>query len=249
MADNTGDYITLQQVRDAGITAGDADDATVLAAIKIWMEFIDQQTGQFFNKRSGTYTFEGRNTDVVFFGAPIIDITAIRMNRESVGTPLDNFMIFNSRDFPDNRRNPKLKIVSKRRNIFTGTSSFKTFHRGTTSEIDGSWGFLEPDGTTPALVQRAVLKLVIKAIRNPLDSTTTTSNQGPLKREKTDLHETEYFEPGKSAVEQGDSSSGDVEVDKIIAMYRRAPIIGGSILDVTTTEEPVQFDTENHGDF
>lgn len=243
MPDNTGNYITIQQVRDAGVTVGQASDPEVTAAIALAMQTIDRGTGQWFNSRALTIAFEGKNSNVLMLGVPILEIDEIKLNGESVPTPLVNFVIFNSRTYPDDRRNPRIKIMRKERNIYTDTIH-KSFHRGAITQIIGKFGFLEQDGSTPLLIQRATLKLAIKYATTDLVNDVAQAGTGPMKRERTDLHEVEYFEPSADAVQVGSGFTGDDEVDKIISMYRAPVGIGGSILDTAKIETVEGFDID-----
>jgi hypothetical protein len=245
MADNTGPYVTLQQIRDLGLTQAQYPDAQVNAEIKLWSDSFDQWTGQWFNSRAKTIRLEGKNSNVLFLGIPILTVTQIKMNNETVPTALSFFEIFNNRGSkPDDRRNPMIKMLSKSDIIFSQSNS-RVFRRGFFTDITGTFGFLEADGTTPQMVQRAIMKLVVRGLKQPINSTATAGNLGPKKREKTDLHETEYFEPETGSAASGAVSlSGDPEVDKIIGIYKAPMAIGGSILDVPALETTYNDDYE-----
>jgi hypothetical protein len=206
------------------------------------MDFIDRHTRQFFNKRDFTEAlgnaikFEGNNSRVIFFPVPIISITSIRKNNEDALLDLEDVKIFDSRALPDDRRNPMIKLIRDDHDIFVVNTG--RFLRGTITTIDGSFGFLEPDGSTPRLIQRATLKLaVIYAARSIGESASQAANasgKGAIKREKTDLHEIEYYDPNNTnsnATSVGTGLSGDDEIDDIIAAFRGPPIVSGTYPD------------------
>lgn len=202
--------------------------------IKLATAIIDRGTNQFFNAKSLTIRLEGNNSNLLLLSIPIISVSSIKLNNDNVSIDLTLAEISISRTIPDDRRNPKIKLRNITENIFKGTTG-RVFRRGMWTEIDGVFGFLESDGSTPLLIQKAILKLTIRNIQEPTGSIATSGLLGPKKRERVDLHETEYFEPstgGTSTI----SSSGDVEIDRIIGMYKAPLIISGSILDVPIVE-------------
>ena len=196
------------------------------------MDFIDEKTGQFFNKRTGTFDIEGNNTNTLFLNVPIIEITKFLINSSDVeiseGIDYD-FVAFKGRARPqDNRRNPmiKLNFGRARNSIYANSLTNRYFARGTFQTIEGSFGFLEPDGTTPSLIKKATLILALRDVNAPLAGSSTSGTVGPLKRQKVDLHEEEFFEL-KGQTSKG-TLSGNEEVDRIIANYKSPIGIGGS---------------------
>jgi len=210
------------------------------------MDLIDEKTGQFFNKRSGVYSLEGNNTALMHFPVPIIEIEELLIN--STKTELKegedyDFVAFKGRQRPqDDRRNPRIKlnIGRGRGSIFAGSITSRVFVKGTLTQITGSFGFLEPTGKTPALIQKAVKLLVMQDISTPIGATlTTSSTAGPLKRLKVDLHEQEFFEPSSNKDSVKSSASGNEEVDRIIAFYRSPIRIAGSFRQRNLGEDDV----------
>jgi len=199
------------------------------------MDFIDEQTGQFFNKRSFDDTnplkFEGTNTAILFFPVPIINIAKLLIN--STETELfegedDDFIAFKGRARPqDDRRNPRIKLSvgSGRDSIFTRSTS-RVFTQHTLTHIEGDFGFLEPDGTTPRLIKKAIHALVAQDVNSPSTSASASAGIGPRKRLKVDLHEEEFFEL-RAATKI--NMSGIAEVDQIIAKFMAPLRISGSI--------------------
>jgi len=200
------------------------------------MNFIDSQTNQFFNCRQGTFEIQGNNTPVLFFSIPIIEITKLLINNtdvELVEGPDYDYVAFKGRTPPqDDRRNPHIQLnFGKTRNsIYSGVMTNKVFYKNAYSTIEGSFGFLEEDGTTPSLIKKATMLLTLNEVNNPLNGIVSSGVTGPLKRRKVDLHEEEFFEL------KGQTSTGSIssipEVDRIITMYRSPLRIGGSSPDI-----------------
>ena len=197
------------------------------------MEFIDLQTRQWFEPRSKTIRVEGKNSNVMFFKVPIISISAIRLNDDTVSASLTDFEVFSGYD---NRRNPRIKIRTGTGTIYTENYG-RAFIRAAYTEFDGSYGFVEEDGSTPVLIKDATLMLATNYLKAPLGSGSALTGVGPKKREKVDLHETEYFQPDDVRGGSTGAISGDIAVDRILKMYRGPVGIGGTIMDLARTED------------
>lgn len=203
--------------------------------IKDAMDYIDEQTGQFFNKRNGEFQLEGNNSPVLFFPVPIIEIEELIINsldQELLEGEDKDFVAFKGRQMPqDDRRNPKIKLnVGRGRDsIFVGVTG-RVFAKNTLTHITGSFGFLEADGSTPRLIKRATKILAIGKLNQPIVKTAGVGDVGPVKKIKVDLHEKEFFEPTSNKEVGSQVLSGSEEVDIILAKYRTPIRISGSFL-------------------
>lgn len=220
------------------------------------MAFIDRHTRQWFNARtfddSKPVLMEGNNSQVLFFPVPILEITAIRKEEGSeILDPLF-YQVFNGRDFPDDRRNPMIKLRQEDDDVLFVSSG--KWMRGVRAVITGIFGFLEADGSTPLMIQRATLKLALiyasKSLGEQAASAAEGSEVGPIKREKTDLHEIEYFDAragSKDGGNDGTGLSGDDYIDDVIAAYKGPIIIGGTFPDIGV-EAPVIWSWTRDGE-
>lgn len=204
-------------------------------AIKAAMDFIDVHTQRFFNKRTGTFQIEGTNSILLTFGVPIIEITKFDINnsgQELIEGDDDDFTVYKGRAVPqDDRWNPKIKLnVRNRKNIFTDLLTNSVFLYGHRTIIDGSFGFLEPDGTTPREIKRATTLIALNRISTPIGPDGFTTS-GTVRRLKVDLHEQEFFEV--RGLNRGFSLTSNQEVNNIIAKFRVSFIIKGSIKFIT----------------
>jgi len=211
------------------------------------MAFVDLHTRQWFNARtfddSNPVLWEGNNSSVIFLQVPIIEITAIR--KQLGGEILDPtfYQVFNGRAMPDDRRNPMIKLRQEDDDVLFVSSG--KFMRGVRAVITGVFGFVEPDGSTPKPIQRATLKLATmyaaKSIGESAQSAAEEGDLGPIKREKTDMHEIEYFDArddAGGASGEGGQPTADTEINKILANYRGPMVIGGTFPDIGV-EAPV----------
>lgn len=198
------------------------------------MDMIDEQTGQFFNKRSGVFDLEGNNTQLMHFPVPIIEITKLLINssdQELFEGDTKDFVAFKGRLRPtDDRRNPRIKLNfgRGRDSIFISSLTNRIFTKGTFTNITGSFGFLELNGNTPALIKKTTVILASLEINEPPSaSSSSVTSAGPLKRTKVDIHEEEFFESSQSK-SKTETRSGSAEADKILAMFRTPIRVAGS---------------------
>lgn len=218
----------------------DGEESELTAYMQQAMSFIDRHTRQWFNARtfddSRPVLLEGNNTECLFLQVPILEITSIRKQEGAEVLSPDSYQVFNGRSFPDDRRNPMIKLRKGDDDVLFISSG--KFMRGVRLALTGVFGFLEEDGSTPPMVARATLKLaLIYALKSLGEAAQSAADGdlGPIKREKTDLHEIEYFDArattGKGTNE-GTGLSGDDEIDDVIAAYKGPMIIGGTFPDI-----------------
>lgn len=231
---NTGTENSVQNGLAQLLHSDDVPKSRGEALVRLSMARIDRETGQFFNKRSGVFQFEGNNSQVLFLNVPIIEIRSLKINsteQELIEGKLDDFLALKGRTEPqDDRWNPRIKLNTRTDNIFSGAFTNRVFLKDTFTEIDGDFGFLEADGGTPLLIKEAALIDAIDAIESPEAQAAGEPTTGSLKRIKVDLHEQEFFEPkGQSQVFQ---ASTNERFNRIMAQYRRPILIGGSFREI-----------------
>lgn len=204
--------------------------------IKTHMQFVDRATRNFFNKRSGAFQIEGDNSPTLFLPVPIIEVTKLMLNSSDVelteGEDFD-FVAFKGRQSPtDDRKNPmiKLQVGRGRDSIFQGITN-RIFARHTLTLLEGSFGYLEPDGSTPEPIKRAMKLLIYRDLNQSITGTggNSQSQAGPLRRVQVDLHEKEFFAAPTAERDKKALLSGIHEVDVILAQYKSPMIVSGSI--------------------
>jgi len=230
-------YITVDDVRAEGLTAEDFPDATVNAAITTWQSALERACRQWFYSRSLTISFDGDDTDTIHLGVPIITCDYLRINSSTTDLDTDLYKVYNSRTYPDDRRNPRVKLIRSEdtRSVFTAPYSPERlkFVKGYQNQIiSGDFGFTESDGSTPLLIKRALLKLVIEKLTNPLyvplggsaPAPAPLTIAGVVVEERTDGHMIKYASSSMAARRVGLSGlTGDQEILDIIKLYK-API-------------------------
>jgi hypothetical protein len=237
-------YATIQDIRDEGVTVAMADDTTVQTQLAIWHEFIDRACRQWFQARALTLVVDGNDSDLMPLGVPIISLDYLKLNGDTAELDPDYYRVYSSRSWPDDRRNPRIQLRGREefRDIYTAPLAAGTmrFRRGyQNQELKGTFGFLEPDGSTPKLINRALVKLVIEKLKNPIFTDPASGSGplgpvtppilGPLLSERTDDHERRYGAGagGDSAFKSRKNGlagiTSDPEILDIIRLYR-APL-------------------------
>ncbi len=231
-------YCSLQDIRDAGLTDDTAfPDDDILANLDLWQALLERTTRQWFEPRVLLLQFDGTDSDTLHFGVPIIDIEFIKLNDSKADLDPSQFRVYSGRSFPDDRRNPRIKLrsLSDFPDIFTAPiiSRDLKFRKGRQNQqIKGTFGFVEDDGSTPALIKRALCKLVIEKLVNPIPVPGATLTPVPpiiagvLVEEWTDGHKRKYNNTFATAERRPNVWQGitiDPEITAIIKMYR-API-------------------------
>jgi hypothetical protein len=227
-------YVTLKEARDEGVP-DTIENGALLAALKRQSEFIDRATGQWFESRALALTLDGNQSSTLMLPVPIIKLEALYINSDFTNK-LDPslYVVYDRRDaMRDDRRNPMIKLGGNRMTIFDspGFRLGTLFIQGTQNQrLEGTFGFVEPDGTTPDLIKRAVLKLAIKQLQPSSTGTlwdevaAGAGFQGTVTSETTDGHSIAYnafqYKPMRAGL---NGYTNDAEVDAIIALFK-API-------------------------
>lgn len=208
-------YATLQQCRDEGLTGGPSQvvtDKQVLILLGRASELVERLTRNLFYKVSGTFVFDGNNSYLLHLPIAIVEVDSLTINNETTPLASTDYRAYNGSLLPqDNRYNPKIELRrSAESSIFTG---FKTrrFLKGYDQTIVGSFGYLDSDGKTPTVINECVIAIVMTTWRSLYERFGINDGggggpgpmSGPLKREKTDDHEVEWWQGDTGNVEQG----------------------------------------------
>jgi len=107
------------------------------------------------------------------------------------------------------------------------------FRKGRRNQvITGTFGYLEPDNSTPLLIKRAVLKLVVEKVTQPVyvapgcvaPAPPPSPGSGVVVEESTDGHRIKYAAPAFEPQRSGQLGfTQDQEVLAILKMYK-APL-------------------------
>lgn len=228
-------YATVAEIRAEGLTdATKYPDLLVQGAIDLSSQYIERATRQWFESRSLTVRMDGNDSDRLFLPVPVISISELYINDRFEAAnllPAADYVVYNGRSFPDDRKNPKVELVNQRRSIFQVPAlqfGKRIFMKGKRNQkMVGTFGYTEADGTTPLLIKRACKKMTLRFVEILASSGTGTSgssNSGSIIGESTDGHFIQYAlqsSLGINGATMGISKDGEVE--QILALYR-APL-------------------------
>jgi|GEM_PF-2174339 len=226
-----GTYVSVDDMRGEGVPTS-VSDGTLLTLIQVWQGVIERLTHQWFVARQMTWDFDGNGTTLAQFPVPIIAVTNLYINDDfdnALGA--DRFHAYAGRgeDGPDDRKNPRVRLVTDEVDIFTGAGPLvrqgEVFEIGEKNQrLEGSFGYVEADGTTPEPIKYALKLLVVRAARRSPLWTAGAAAAGPVVEEETDRHRLEYSDATATSKMWSLTGTGLTEVDMILAMYK-APIV------------------------
>lgn len=235
----TDTYITIQDVRDEGLTDPPYTDAQILSYIETWQAFLDRACRQWFVPKAMILEVDGTDSDALHFGVPIIEIDYIRINNDTADLNTDYYRVYNERRNFTDRKNPRIKLVDNNayyRDIYSRPYGGRRmiFRKGRKNQIiKGTFGYVEEDNSTPKLIKRALLKLVIEKLTQPLYQAPGTIPGGTVPpilgniiEEWTDGHKMKYQVAGGDTKPTAYGLKGitnDPEILGIIKLYR-APL-------------------------
>ena len=233
-------YISVADVRALGLTdVAMFPDALVLSTIKVWQSFIERACRQWFYPLELEMFLDGTDSDSIHFGVPVISISVVRLNGDTKALDPSYYRVYSSLTSPSDRQNPRLKLIEQRSSnydIFTAPlqNGRLRFRFGRQNQyIKGVFGYVEPDGSCPYLIQRALAKLVVEKLTRPLfvaagaeAPTAPPIMSGIITEEWTDGHKIKYGQSGGELKPRAPGMAGitdDQEILGILKLYR-API-------------------------
>ena len=231
-------YISVNDVRNAGVSSDPPTDEEILDCISLWQQILERACRQWFKPISIEMYLDGTDSDTIHFSVPIISIRELRINSSNEALDTSLYKVYNGRKYPDDRKNPKIKLIDSnnyQRDIFTSVDRYtrNRFYSGVQNQyIKGVFGYVEQNLSTPAPIKRALLKLVLSDITAQLiqDPSSAISppplTLGNIKEEWTDGHSIVYQEPGGTLNPRPPGLMGlinDPAILRIITLYK-API-------------------------
>lgn len=228
-----GGYALVADIRAEGI--GDAyTDARLQHAITLASRFVERVTGRFFEARKMVQRVSGQGAPRLILTDPVIGIDSIQIasqvfsvNDQSID--LSFVRVFNRHLdgmlSPDDRNAPKLEFAHSRSSVIRPTS----FPRDAQNvSVSGFFGYTEDDGTpfgrTPMLIRHATKLIVMREL--PTLSSSDRSDaalQWRITEERTRDQSVKYGSDRKAG-----SFTGDAEIDSILLMHVRPPVLGAA---------------------
>ncbi|GAB1376887.1 hypothetical protein MASR1M48_17390 [Lactococcus petauri] len=221
-------YITVKELRDEGLTdTTKYPDAFLNSRIAYNTKLIENYTGRWFEARDMILDIDGHGAYNLQLEFPIVNIKKVTLlDREFPVTQvftfeLDDITIYNRHITmrmmePDDREDPRIANVyfpKGRQNI----------------RIDGTFGYTEYDGSTPVMIKRALMLMVMRdkelLASNRRNASLLRGLSGRLQSESTDGHSYSLAVPTPSA---GATPyfTGDDEIDHILHSFVRPMKLG-----------------------
>lgn len=230
-------YIAVSDVREAGLNSDPPSDSAIQTSICLWQEFIDRATRQWFRPIELELYVDGTDSDALHFGVPIISISEVRINGESDALDAARYKVYNANRYPADKQNPRIKLIDEyesQRDIYTAPNRYgrSIFRKGRQNQyIKGVFGNVDENGSAPALIKHALLKLVVEKLSRPVvpgsnGDLTPPILQGIVLEEWTDGHKIKYSQSGSTTLPRPPGLTGitnDQEILDILRLYR-API-------------------------
>lgn len=222
----TPKYVTVQEIRDEGVTEAQANDARVESVLQRVESMIEEATGLWFESRSLSLELDGTDAKFLWFNVPIITITSLKINDDTVDLDTANYRVYNRRGFPqDDRRNPKIELITVRRSVFDGpvedSASLRIFRKGKVQAVEGTFGWTETDGACPEGIKWCIKRLVTRDFPQ-LNTPTFEENRRARKivEEETDGHRMRFRGSADRGMNLTDTFD-DPEVAQILQRYRQ----------------------------
>ena len=214
--------ITVEQVRDEGVTEDQADDARIDSLITLSTQFINRATGQFFEGQSMTLILDGNGRNLLhlpMFCAEASELLIGSTGSDDATDYVDSAILYN-RTFPtDDRKNPKIRLTD---GVFI--SGYQNI------SITGIFGYVDinpgPEYTVPFEIQEACKRLVVMAV--PLLTSpdrAANENRGRITQENFDGGTYSYTLTPSAFTNLW---AGDAYVNQVLLAYRR-PHYGGLV--------------------
>ena len=194
-------YCTIKELRAEGLDEEKYSDEALTNLIKLSCDFIDRITGQFFEPREMLIRLDGRGGNNLVLPYFLIDVDYIEINHELI----DDYVIYNrmeDRSYPKIYRNAK-------------------WPKGILNiEVQGTWGYVEADKSTPEAIKRIAKKLVMYNFPalNDFEAQEEKNIKGLLISEITDGHSYELAEDAVTNL-YATSITGDTEIDSVLKHY------------------------------
>jgi len=213
-------YAFVSQLRADGVTTMQASDARLQRLIEFASRTIDELTGLFFSPRELTIDLDGMATPSMFLDMPIIALSEAYI--ESQAVELTSLVVYNRHltqrlTRPDDRRNP---LITRRDGARWPKGPLNV-------RLVGVFGFTDPTGAPmsqgrlPPSINQACRLLVVReleALASP--DRVASRRENDIRSETTRDQSVTYGERRGSSAAATYGSTGDPEIDAILARFR-----------------------------
>ena len=198
-------YITIDELTAEGASG---ETQRLLDAILLAQSYIEKMTGQYFVKRTRNLYFDGNGKVTIHL--PVFCKTINYIKEDGSVLDSSSYTLFNRYE-PDDRLNPKI--------VFSRPLAYGILN----IEINGVFGFIEEDDSTPPLIKKICKKLALNEIPQICDE----NRNELLERSRIISETTDAHSYTLSQAYSVGEYTGDNEIDSILRAYKRPLVMTG----------------------
>lgn len=202
-------YVTADDLRAEGVPESYTDE-WIEGRIALAEAYVETQTGQWFEPRDLTMVFDGSGDTTLLLPICLLEVTSITLDDvELTDDELADVVNYNRRGLAqDDRRNPKLVRLGG----YTWTEGVQNV------SIEGSWGYVEADDSTPLAILEVVKRLVIRDIDPLADTAAQRERREAIFGTSFSAHNRSVT-LSQAAVTGGPTN--DPQIDRALTRFRR----------------------------
>lgn len=234
-ADEATALLALRAAMGASYAA-EPDDDTLSGWLNLAVDRLETYTGRFFVPRTGRLDIDGNTYKILQLPYPVVSddqidgaTVEVVIGRDLDAEPIDPANYHANagamRGPTDPRNNPNLSLYEAPASDVGSPVTYWPYGIQNI-HVTATWGYLEPDGTTPRLIRQVLARLCIfySAPNDEEDAVADRTRMGGLISESVRDRSYSYGDAFLSA-----GLTGDREIDIILQQYRRPPDIRQSI--------------------
>lgn len=213
-------YASVAELRAEGVTEAQASDARLEALIQEASDYIDLETGWWFEPRSAEISLHGRGTSTLALPVPLIRLFSMRVDGVPVRADAETVSIVGAPILIT----PVEPSITWRGRVFSrGTSNVVLTGRfGYTAASTGS-----DEGVTPSAIRRATRALVIRLlpVQANVDAVAEARDRMRVVEVRTRDQAIRY---APMAIEQVRAATGVPEIEDVLRLFRRPAGLGAT---------------------
>lgn len=171
---------TIADMKAAGVSTH--SDRAILGALRIWTDRIERYCRRSFVATLGTERVRRRPGTYIILDRDIVALEFVREVTSGSDLDLTKWEVFGC--ITGDMNNPRIEMHSPRRRVYGASKNL--------IRIGGVWGTVDPFTLEYPFAVEQTLVEHLPEILIAADAGAPSFSVGPLRREKTDIHEVEY---------------------------------------------------------
>lgn len=240
-------YALPSDMRAEGVVPALATDVRLVQCLSLASRQFEIFTRRLFAPRYLSLTLDGNGSVAVLLDLPIVALdellfASITLFLSELPIDATAYRVYNRHlsglTSPDDRQNPRLELYGIEDYVATFALQGARFPRGKQNvQVKGVFGYTDPDGTpfgsTPMLVQQAVKLLAYRSLRKFTNAQRAALLTAPFVSEEHTREQGVSFSRPTGLSSATGAYTGDPEIDTIVTMYRKPPMLGAALCRVT----------------